>query len=265
MGRREQTVKTMASRIRFWMFSLLALSSISVEARTEQVVWDASPILLQLQVEKEQIVRFPDSVQIALPPELQGVLSIQAANDSLYITAHREFPKKRVFVRSVVTGTVYLFDVFATFDLVPDRIVRVIASGTDAKAYTDGESLTYVRLTRYAAQQLFAPARLLRPLPGVSRYPVSRKPVRLVRGWHIEARPLAAWKTTDLHVTAVELINLGSLQAELHPEWLRGHWKTAALHRFNLDPAGGEHDRTVAYLVSTRPFETASRASELEP
>ena len=247
------------------MFILSMVLSISAHAQVEQVVWDTKPIPLQLQVETEQIVRFPDSVQAALPPELLGALAIQAVNDSLYVTAHRNFPKQRILVRSVGTGAVYLLDIHAASEPVPDRIIQIVAPRTEVTAYSSVQPLTYVRLTQYAAQQLFAPKRLLRRLHGISRHPVSRVPVDLVRALHVEVRPLAAWKATGLYVTAVELTNLSSFGVDLHPEQVRGQWKTMTLHRFSLDPADGVRDRTVAYLVSEHPFEIASRASGLEP
>ncbi|MCP5413608.1 MAG: TIGR03749 family integrating conjugative element protein [Chromatiaceae bacterium] len=115
----------------------------------------------------------------------------------------------------------------------------------------------YVTLTRFAAQQLYAPARLLHDLPGVVRVPVRREPVHLVRAAPIEASPLVAWRASGLYITAVKLRNLGTQAVTLDPRTLRGSWLTAAFQHNRLHPAGDEADTTALYLISARPFETA--------
>ena len=112
----------------------------------------------------------------------------------------------------------------------------------------------YVTLTRFAAQQLYAPARLLKDLPGVVRVPVKRKPVALARGGTLEAVPLVAWRAGDLFLTAVKLTNKTSEPQILDPRTLRGAWLTATFQHNRLQRAGDEADRTVAYLISARAF-----------
>ena len=48
----------------------------------------------------------------------------------------------------------------------------------------------YIQLTRFAAQQLYAPTRLVKERPGIVRVPVTRDPVELLHGGTIEATPL---------------------------------------------------------------------------
>ena len=115
----------------------------------------------------------------------------------------------------------------------------------------------YVALTRFAAQQLYAPARLLRDLPGVVRVPVRREPVLLVRGGQVIAEPLVAWRAGDLYVTAVKLTNRSEDAVTLDPRTLRGRWLTAAFQHNRLLPRGDEADTTAAYLIAARPFETS--------
>ena len=112
----------------------------------------------------------------------------------------------------------------------------------------------YVTLTRFAAQQLYAPARLLNALPGVVRVPVKREPVVLVRGAAIDAVPLIAWRAGDRFVTAVTLTNITRHPQILDPRTLRGRWLTATFQHNRVHAAGSEADRTVVYLLSARPF-----------
>ena len=70
-----------------------------------------------------------------------------------------------------------------------------------ASAGDSASSLGYVALTRFAAQQLYAPARLLHDVPAIRRVPVSREPVNLVRGGAIQATPLVAWRAGGYYLT----------------------------------------------------------------
>ena len=85
-------------------------------------------------------------------------------------------------------------------------------------------SYGYVTLTRFAAQQLYAPARLLRDPPGVVRVPVKRRQVALIRGAVVTAEPLVAWRTGDRYLTAVKLTNRTDRALTLDPRTLRGDW-----------------------------------------
>jgi integrating conjugative element protein (TIGR03749 family) len=114
-------------------------------------------------------------------------------------------------------------------------------------------------LTRFAAQQMYAPARLLQDLPGVVRVPVKREPVALVRGDAVEAMPLVSWRAGDLYVTAAKLTNKTDRPQTLDPRTLRGRWLTAAFQHNRLHEAGSEADRTVVYLISHRPFAASLR------
>ena len=119
----------------------------------------------------------------------------------------------------------------------------------------------YVALTRFAAQQLYAPERLLRELEGVYRVPVSDQgTVPLIRTAgtlaEIEATPLASWADeTGLYV---RLRNLTSQPVVLDPRTaLRGEWLAATFQHARLFPAGHEADTTAVYLISARPFADA--------
>ena len=112
-------------------------------------------------------------------------------------------------------------------------------------------------LTRFAAQQLYAPDRLLRALEGVYRVPIpDRGPVPLIRTAgtlaEVEATPLASWADeTGLYVTAVRLRN--RTHARGRPRSAHGApWRVA---RRDLPPRAalpggprGGHDRRLSRL-----------------
>ena len=112
----------------------------------------------------------------------------------------------------------------------------------------------YVTLTRFAAQQLYAPERLTRQPGSLFRAPVSLAAVPLMRGGHIEATPLVAWRGGSYYVTAVRLNNLTGGTVDLDPRDLRGGWLTATFQHAFLRARGLDSDNTAVYLVSSQPF-----------
>ena len=112
-------------------------------------------------------------------------------------------------------------------------------------------------MTRYVAQQLYAPTRLIPRQPGVVAMPVNAEPVDLVYGGKIEAVPVAAWKAGLQYLTAVKLTNRTRKAVVLDPRELRGAWLAATFQHNRLLPAGSEADTTAVYLVSDRPFDVA--------
>jgi len=159
-------------------------------------------------------------------------------------------------------GQIYLFDVVASIEPGQNPPVQVFVQeeGESSKAdFTAGRDAappktSYVTLIRFAAQQLYVPARLLRDNPGIVRTPVARDPIDLVRGGAIDARPLVAWRAGGHYLTAIKLTNRTEQLQTLDPRDLRGTWLTATFQHHRLLPAGNEADTTAVYLISARPF-----------
>ncbi|MDH2431024.1 TIGR03749 family integrating conjugative element protein [Pokkaliibacter sp. MBI-7] len=128
-------------------------------------------------------------------------------------------------------------------DAVAGRIGR-----TDATSRTPAP----ISLTRYAAQNMYAPLRTVEALPGVSAVPVRAKgPLgSLLPSLDVDARAVAAWKLADYTVTAVRLINRAPRAVLLDPRLLNGDLYSAAFQHPTLGPAGSAEDTTTAYLVT---------------
>jgi integrating conjugative element protein (TIGR03749 family) len=244
-------------------------SSVSTaETIPERIVWQKEPIRLDLTVGKERRVDFPGSVKVGLPPKLETMVRVQSIAGTVYLLAHGAFDATRVMVRETESGRMYLLDVAASGDGGSGPPVEVYAGEEPAspgnRPTESGRenntpppvfpSYGYVTLTRFAAQQLYAPARLLQDLPGVVRVPVKRKKVPLVRGASVTAEPLVAWRAGELYLTAVKLTNRTDRALTLDPRTLRGDWLTAAFQHNRLLPKGNESDTTALYLISKRPF-----------
>tara|TARA_R110002110_G_scaffold158656_1_gene356144 strand:+ start:23618 stop:24427 length:810 start_codon:yes stop_codon:yes gene_type:complete len=240
----------------------LLLASVTAPAAleaNERIVWRKIPITLDLGVGQERMVHFPGPVSVGLPEHLQGRLRIQSSAGTVYWLAQQSFPPTRILVRALDDGQIYLLDVTASPEggsasPVEIALTRQPAAASTGPASTGPSTHGYVSLTRFAAQQLYAPLRLQTPLPGVVRVPVSDEPVPLVRGGAVVAVPLASWRSGSRYVTAVKLTNTSHAAQELQADGLRGQWLAATFQHHRLLPAGDEADHTVVYLISDRPF-----------
>lgn len=240
----------------------------------ERRVWDKRPIQVALPVNRERLVTFNVPVRVELPPDLDAsILRTQIVADTssgtIYWTALKAFKSHRVQVQDIVSKNIYLLDIAAS-PVVRDSIrIDVAVPGGKAEPLgqavsspnqpaTDLASTDPVALTRMAAQQLYAPKRLLQLPDGVFPSPVRQDSTEaLYHGAKVEATPVMAWRSGELTVTAVKLKNLTGAELILDPRNLRGRWQTATFQHNLLLPQGSPRDTTAAYLISTAPFEEA--------
>ena len=130
-----------------------------------------------------------------------------------------------LLVRELDSGRIYLFDITAseaggTSHPIQITVAESKSSGDDDTAPgqpAERGSPGYIELIRFAAQQLYAPTRLVKDRPGVIRVPVARDSVDLLHGGAIEATPLVAWRASGLYVTAVKLTNRTDRAADPGP------------------------------------------------
>lgn len=238
----------------------------------ERVLWNKRPIPVHIQRDHERIIHFPDDIRYWLPDVLKNKVAAMAANGVLYLRALDVFPPTRIRVQGLVDQQVYLLDVLAdTAEAVSDELIIMTAATVSnrAKAQLPVQSPVdwRVRLTRYAAQQLYAPERVLTGDSQIQRVPLDALgSIPIVKGQRIAATPIAAWQGGGLTVTAVKLRNItaqplrlvfdgqaGSNVVDLAAD-LRGNWLTASFQHNTLGALGNVEDTTTLYLVSKRSF-----------
>ena len=242
---------------------LLMQTLVQAESQTiERIEWKKVPIRLELVVGQELQVEFPNAVKVGIPASVQPRLRTQSVNGTVYLLAHAPFDTNRIMVRELDSGRIYLLDVTSTQDGAATYLVQIYVtddSGADDLEVNDPslERPGYIQLTRFAAQQLYAPSRLVKDNPAIIRVPVSRNSVDLLHGGAVEAIPLVAWRANGLYVTAVKLTNRTHQARTLDPRDLRGTWLSASFQHHRLLPMGDEADTTAVYLISARPFAVA--------
>lgn len=242
-----------------------APAAATTDARADTVqrlVWNKAPIPVALRVGAERMISFPAAMFLGIPAEIAPLLRVQTVERTTYFTALAPFAKSRVIAEDRARGAVILLDLSAaqeTGAAAPIEIALAAPAATDPAARAaqpDRPPLDYATLTRFAARQFYAPARLAGELSGVRRVPVDGAPQPgLYRGALVTATALAAWRGDGLYVTAVRLVNRGRQPVELNPLALRGSWAAITFQHGRLLAAGSDADTTVAYLVCDRPFE----------
>ena len=257
------------------MFAVMAVGFIALTTSThvhaessdiERIEWRKIPIEVALKIGAERQIQFPAPVKVGVPGDLQSKLRVQSVSDTVYLEANAPFDPTRIVVQTREGDHTYLLDVDATDKTDPTPALAIVDPEIKTAAENDDDStlaasprslLDPVILTRFAAQQLYAPARLLKAQPGIVRVPVSSAPVDLLRGASLTAVPVIAWRAGSLHLTAVKLTNTSRTPLVLDPRALKGEWLTATFQHNRLLAAGSEADTTVVYLVSARPFAAA--------
>lgn len=239
-----------------------------METPHEHVIWNQTPIDVTLPINTERMVVFPTSIQFGYDKNSLGddILKVQNNNGVLYFAAKKEFPVQRVQVKLNDSGKIILLNLSAKkdanntpLDVVVSETNKDVASNvtSDIGASIPHDSQpSYVTLTRFAVQQLYAPKRLLVQPPNIFRTPMrTQKTVPLLLDGSVMAMPLASWRGGDLFVTAVLLRNLLQQPLKLDPRNLNGHWITTTFFpQTELAPRGDAKDSTTVFLVSNRPF-----------
>lgn len=245
-------------RRRCKLVALFLLLTSSVTASTTDLVWDKTPIPLDLEVGEERIVHFAEPMSVGLPANLRNVVRVQSIGNSVYLLATESFERQRVLMRSTTDGSIVVFDLAADHDPAHSKNVHVRSAQSSTSERRTTEDLNYAVLTRYAAQFAYAPTRLVQTPKGVFPTAVPKSLSGLVRGLNVSTEPYAAWKTNSgLYLTAIKLTNNSEKPVEFHPRQLRGNWLTATFHHYRLLPNGSGADQTLVYLVSRYPFKQA--------
>ncbi len=277
-------------RARMGLFRTLAallLVSIAQTSLAGTVVWRKTPINVDLIVGVEQMVILPNDGAVGLPPTLANkqVFRTLVAGGTAYWTALEPFESQRIKVR-LGSGEYILFDVSARTEKAPpatlDALQVVLASDgptQQAGPVVAGNSrhspATLFELIRYAAQELYSPARLVAPVPGVRPVPVGLKGNMTAlydQGRHrgLVLQPHKAWAVDGLYVTAFIVTNDHSHPMILdnrkvrhspsaHRNGVAPHFVASSFFHTELEPRGKPGNRTTLFVVTDQPIRSVVR------
>ena len=253
------------------LLGLLAAAAAPVSHAVEILRWERMPLAVPLKVGQERIVFIDRNVRVGVPAGVGERLRVQSAGGAVYLRASEPIEPTRLQLQDADTGALILLDIAAEppkdgeAELEPVRIVEGSSTLTryadEAPARAQGQAVARaarretpipVVLTRFAAQNLYAPLRTVEPLPGVMRVNLRRDLDlgTLIPTLPVRAVALASWRLEDQWVTAVRLINSSSGWVTLDPRVLQGDFLTATFQHEALGPRGTPEDTTVLYLVT---------------
>ncbi|GKT26692.1 TIGR03749 family integrating conjugative element protein [Acidovorax sp. SUPP3334] len=264
--------------VRFSISLLLSAAYLTAPAQALEILrWERLPLAVPLHVDQERVVFIDRNIRVGVPASLEGRLRVQSAGGAIYLRASEPIEPTRLQLQDADTGALILLDVAADAAgvgqpaLEPVRIVEADAAtaryGGDAKSAgtvedaveepgssprTPRETPIPVVLTRFAAQNLYAPLRTVEPLSGITRVNLPRHLAleTLLPTVPVRARALSAWRLDGFWVTAVQLSNASQRTFSLDPRDLVGDFVTATFQHGTLGPAGQPDDTSVVYLVT---------------
>ncbi|TEO19029.1 TIGR03749 family integrating conjugative element protein [Pseudomonas aeruginosa] len=258
------------------LLGLLAVASAPAVQAVEILRWERMPLAVPLKVGQERIVFIDRNVRVGVPAGVGERLRVQSAGGAVYLRASEPIEPTRLQLQDADTGALILLDIAAEppkdgeAELEPVRIVEGNSTparygdqpgdADEAPALQDQagarsarrETPVPVVLTRFAAQNLYAPLRTVEPLPGVMRVNLRRDLDlgTLMPTLPVRALALASWRLEDQWITAVRLTNSSSGWVSLDPRVLEGDFLTATFQHDALGPRGTPEDTTVLYLVT---------------
>lgn len=234
---------------------------------TERVVFQLAPVRVVLPIDRERTVSLPGQFALHAPEGFDTLVRSQIIERTAYLKALAPFGSLRVVAEDLTTGRQIPLDLVSVpggGDSPRPMEVFVPTPGADrggddkdpGRSAREAAPLDMVALTRYAAQALYAPRRLIPSSPAVRQVPVPPAPVEgLYRGWRIETVPIGAWRSGDLYVTAVRFTNTGEQPIDLDLQELRGRWLAATAQHMRLLASDPAWRTTTVYLVCDRPFD----------
>ncbi|CAP41410.1 MULTISPECIES: TIGR03749 family integrating conjugative element protein [Alcaligenaceae] len=259
------------------LLGLLAVAAAPVAHAVEILRWERMPLAVPLRVGQERIVFIDRNVRVGVPAGVGERLRVQSAGGAVYLRASEPIEPTRLQLQDADTGALILLDIAAEpakdgepalepvriveGDATPARYGEQRADGDEAVTPTNGQANVRgsrreipipVVLTRFAAQNLYAPLRTVESLPGVMRVNLrSGLDLRtLMPTLPVSATALASWRLEDQWVTAVRLTNTSAGWVTLDPRVLQGDFLAATFQHEALGPRGTPEDTTVLYLVT---------------
>jgi integrating conjugative element protein (TIGR03749 family) len=275
------TLKQMTTLKGFRIKALLSCCAAMLSAHPTHAdvtkVWNNEPLTLNIAVGQEVRVIFPTNVDLQVPLAITNQLQSLAPNrQMIYWKALEGFDKSRIVATADDGKDVYIIDLLATDNGIadniviedPSRVLQVAPVQAEMEWNETEESTTTLTdpaeivLTRFVAQTLYAPDRLL---PSDNNIVMLSKPklpanfplLQSAKGESYQLEVLGSWMGYGAYITAVQIKNASNKRIDVNPERVRGNFTHITPQHLYLDAAGTWDDSTVLYLVSAKAFESA--------
>lgn len=251
-----------------WLLMLyMATCSFYVSA-VEFVNWDKTPIKIRIHQGDERMVILEKNISVGLPSLLQDKLRVQSLGGVLYLKSSAPFEETRLLLKDLETGEIILLDI--TGESPSKKKLETIKIVTGAESQSTDNNAEYsitgrtptainkqtlpvpVLLTRYAAQNYYAPLRAIEKVPGIKQISMSlpERLTQLAPQYPIIAMPKSIWRLKGYDVVAIKLVNQSENSINLDARLLQGQFYSATFQHSVLGPKGQSTDTTMLYIVT---------------
>ncbi|CDM91160.1 TIGR03749 family integrating conjugative element protein [Xenorhabdus bovienii] len=262
------------------IFPVVSLTMPFTANAVELVKWERIPLPVQLNVGEERVIFVEKNVRVGFPPALNDKLRIQSTGGTIYLKAEDAFSTTRLQLQDLQNGEIILLDVTAREKKGILEPMRLIYTGEVTKQHSSKDKTQRsdnennylntdvqgknkqrqktannvplpVLLTRYAAQNLYAPLRTVETVSGIQSIslPLPKRITTLYPSAPAQVTPLAGWRSNGVSVVALKITNSSSEKLVLDPRVLQGQFITATFQHQWLGAMGTPEDTTTLYLV----------------
>lgn len=241
------------------------VSSINNAIAVELITWDRTPIKITINQNDERMVILERNISVGLPASLQDKLRVQSLGGVIYLKSNAPFTETRLMLKDLETGEIILVDLtgngpskkkLETIKITTDNESEVNLKKAEENYTTEHDEQTLlpvpVLLTRYAAQNYYAPLRAIEKVNGIKQISMSLPPLltRLVPQLPISAEPKSVWRLKNYEVVAIKLVNHSKNHVNLDARLLQGNFYSATFQHNTLGPNGDPTDTTMLYIVT---------------
>lgn len=256
--------RTLSNGLMALCFMVCSLTANAVEL----INWDKTPIKMNVHQGDERMVILEKNISVGLPATLQDKLRVQSLGGVLYLKSSAPFAETRLMLKDLETGEIILLDItgdspskkkLETIKIVTDGSSESTANNEDfvitgkASETVNMQTLPVpVLLTRYAAQNYYAPLRAVEKVPGIKSISLSLPALltRLAPQYPIIAMPQSIWRLKGYDVVAIKLVNESERTVNLDARLLQGNFYSATFQHNTLGPKGQSTDTTMVYIVT---------------
>lgn len=229
-----------------------------------RLINDGSPINLSITNQQETLLEFDFLIkQIGKNAAAVDYLLTQSVDSRLWITAKVNFNNSKLLIKDKDDRIQVIITLSATTVITPSHYKVNTKKPLVELEYLQKpkqQVLSYVDMTRFLAQKLYAPARLIKEV-GLKRIFVSAQSVEwfacsvnLACNGAILATPILQYTNNKYYAIAIKLQNQTNRIIALDPRDITKPYLSAAFQFNTLGAKGSPTDTSVLYLINSSPL-----------
>jgi integrating conjugative element protein (TIGR03749 family) len=248
---------------------LLLFISVGVFANTHSIrLFDTGePIHIKIPVSREVMITFDNEIQqIGFKQDISNKIQSESIDARWWLKAKSLLESQKILVKDK-NGKIIVFLIssfIANKDTAINKNYHVVSKKHSInkikKTPQQNKKLSLVDITRFAAQQLYAPKRLIKDI-GLNEIPVSTTPVNIFSCHRSTicvdtiATPIFSYESSDKYISAIKVVNNSNKIFYLDHRDIIGNFIAATFQFEKIDIKNSPADTTVLYVISNQPLE----------